>query len=153
MDSLRRRRTDRFFLVKDQDAESAVTLVQRLGEVLPELPELSIERIGREGDGALLLCSGEQIAGIVDDYELQLDTDEVDLRVLEEETISVRSIIHAANMLLERLGVDSRLVSIKADLHREVYLALSREGTEQLAEAQRIDEIDREETLEHAGWV
>ena len=138
--------------MRDQDAQSAVSVVERLSEVLPELPGLCIQRIGEGDESALLLCSGEQIAGVVDDYELQLDTDEVDLRVLEDRTLSVRSIVHAVNMLLERIGIEDRLISLKADLHREVYVALNREAAERLAKASRIDEIDAEETIEHSCW-
>jgi len=150
--SLRRRKTDRFFVLRDQDSETAVTVVERLSEVLPELPGLGIQRIGDGEDSALLLCSGDQIAGVVDDYELLLDTDEVDLRMLEDRTLSVRSIVQAVNMLLERMSIEERMISLKSDLHREVYVAMNREAAERLAKASRIDEIDADETIEHACW-
>ncbi len=147
----RRRLEDRYFTVAYDEMVSARELVQRLATVNPELGDVRIERIGSD-EGPLVLRSGDHVAGVVDDYEEDLDTGEIDLRELEGETISVRALVAAANSLLDRVGVRERLVALEADDERETYLGMTLQGAMALAREELLEELDPEELMELTAW-
>ena len=149
----RRRMGDRFFMHRASDVVSARDLVRRLDELCPEIEDMVLERIGDAVNGALVLRSGEHFAGIVDDYELEMDTDEIDLRDLAEEkpTITVRGLVRATNILLQRHGFERRFVQLNSDVFREVYVAIFLEDAKALCKT-RFLEHDEGELIEHASW-
>ncbi|MEM9192356.1 MAG: hypothetical protein AAGF12_24490 [Myxococcota bacterium] len=151
--SLARRRSDRCFTYSDGEPVTAAQLVQRLAEINTELVGVKLERIGND-EGPLVLRSGEHVAGIVDDYDDLLDTDEIDLRDLEPEgkTISVAGLVHAFNVLLEKEGVRERLVALESDEERELYVGVTLSGALTLCREKLLEEEDPEELMEHAGW-
>ncbi|MEM1415342.1 MAG: hypothetical protein AAGH15_10590, partial [Myxococcota bacterium] len=150
--SARRRTADRFFLHRASDGASASDLVEALCEVAPEIGAVDLERIGGD-DGPLVLRNAEHVSAVQDDYEDDLDTDEVDLRDLDETpSIAVRGLVAATNGLLERAGVSERLVPLPMDDEREAYLGV---GVEQAIALQRAGylELDELEALmELTGW-
>jgi hypothetical protein len=146
-----RRADDRFFLLTDNEGIGAKTIAERLGALCPEIDDLNLERIGSD-DGPLVLRSGDHVVGIVDDYEEGLDTDEIDLRILEEaESITVQAIVQAINTILDRLGDDRRFVPILSDTHREAYVAVTVDAAVDLCRAGFLELDTREEVFEHCA--
>ena len=148
----RRRRDDRFVLYRASERLGAHALVARFAAVAPEVGAVVLERIGGD-DGPLVLRSRDQVAGVQDDYEDALDTDEVDLRDLDETpSTSVRGLVAAMNTLLGRSGVEERFVPLPMDDGREAYVGVAE--PEALVRWRAGDlELDEEEALrELAGW-
>ena len=149
----RRRIHDRFFLHRDEDeAATARALVARLRELSPELPDVKLERIGEAIDDPLVLRSGEHFAAVIDDYEEDMDTGDIDLRELEGASISVRGLVRALNILLDRHGVRDRLVPLIADEDREPYLATTLANAMNLCKAGLLEEETAEELIELCAW-
>ncbi|MDQ3032202.1 MAG: hypothetical protein M3Y87_07290 [Myxococcota bacterium] len=154
-----RRTGDRFFLQHASDPVTAAGLVTRLGEITPELGAIALERIGAGDDGPLVLRAGEHFCALLDEHEETLDTDEIDLRDLEERRraggvtmVTVRGLVRAVNVLLDRHGVRERLVALRSDAQREVYLATSVTDAIQLARGGWLEDDDVEEVMELGGW-
>jgi len=141
--SKRRRLQDRFFAHHDDEATSAKMLVASLHEVLPELEGVHLARIGGD-DGPLVLRSGELFAAVAD--ELEGDDDE------GAEDITVRGLVHAMNVLLDRVGVRERLVALPGDGQREVYVGLPLASAMVLCRDGLLDADDPEELMDAAAW-
>lgn len=157
--SRERRRGDRFFAQRADQATTAAGLVARLGDLAPEVGAIVLERIGGGGDGPLVLRAGDHFAALLDDYEETLDTDEIDLREIEERKrngqvtmVTVRGLVRAVNALLDRNGVRDRLVALRSDDAREVYLAFGMAQAIELARAGWLEDDELEEMMELAGW-
>jgi hypothetical protein len=156
--SLRRRRAERYFACRSSDEVTARELVKRLNEINPELngaegrPGVKLEKIGGD-DGALVLRWGDHFAGIEDDEE-ELDTGEIDLSHLDPKTptVTVRGLVHAINRLLDRADVRDRMIALRSDDDREVYVGLSLADAMTLCREELLDEDDPEELMEQAGW-
>lgn len=151
--ALDRRRSDRFLLHEVDDPADAAALVDRLDTLTPELPRLRIERLG-SAEGPLVLRAAGTVAPILDDEASGLDTNEIDLTEVEDalETVSVRSLVAAVNVLLARAGVDERLVPLAPDATREAYVAVPRGAAEALLGAGLLEDGDLASLAEHAGW-
>lgn len=149
----RRRMNDRFFMHREEDGTAtANVLVERLAELAPELPEVNLERIGDSITDPLVLRSGEHFSAVVDDYEEDMDTDEIDLRELDGASISVRGLVRALNILLDRHDVRERLVEMRSDDEREAYLATTVANAVNLCKAGYLEEETVEDVMELAGW-
>jgi hypothetical protein len=156
--SLRRRRGERYFACRSSEAVTARELVKRLNAINPELtgpdgrPGVKLEKIGGD-DGALVLRWGDHFAGIEDDEE-ELDTGEIDLRDLDphSQTVTVRGLVHAINRLLDRAEIRDRMIALRSDGEREVYVGLSLADAMTLCREDLLDEDDPEELMEQAGW-
>lgn len=149
----RRRMDDRFFMHREQDqGATAGALVERLAELAPEIPEVRLERIGDGPTDPLILRSGEHVAGVLDDYDEDLDTGEIDLREIEGPSISVRGLVRALNILLDRHEVRERLVELRSDDEREVYVATTLAQAMAFCKASILEEETPEEVMELAGW-
>lgn len=150
----RRRAADRFFAHTAEQSGTAAELVARLAALFPELEEVTLERIGGE-DGALVLHAGEERAAVVDAYEESLDTDEIDLRDIEGggvATISVPSLVRALNELLDKHEVRQRLVELRSDGARELYVATGVTKATKLLEAGHLEDEALEELVDFASW-
>lgn len=154
-----RRVRDRFFLQRATEPVTAARLVERLREITPELGAVALERIGGGEDGPLVLRAGEHFAALLDDYEETLDTDEIDLREIEERRregnvtmVTVRGLVRAVNALLDRHGVRQRMIALRSDEAREVYVATSVTEAIELARAGWLEDDDVEDVMELAGW-
>ncbi len=156
-DAARRRRgTDRFFLQRVGEPATAAGLVARLTALAPELDEVSMERIGGE-DGPLVLRAGENVAAVLDDYEEEADTGELDLAEAEAQKravpmVTVRGLVRAINILLDRADVRTRLVALQGDDEREVYVGLGVTEALQLARDGHLEDEDPEEVMDLGGW-
>ncbi|MEO0322655.1 MAG: hypothetical protein AAF447_06845, partial [Myxococcota bacterium] len=148
----RRRGADRFVLYRASDRLGAHALVARLASVAPEVGEVVLERIGG-ADGPLVLRTEEQVAGVQDDYEDALDTDEIDLRDLDETpSTSVRGLVAAMNTLLDRAGVLERFVPLPMDEGREAYIGVVKAAALTLHEAGYLELAEEAALRELSGW-
>lgn len=154
--STRRRRADRFFLQRVGQPATAAGLVARLVALTPELDAVALERIGG-GDGPLVLRAGEHFAAVLDDYEEEADTGELDLREAEQRKsgvpmVTVRGLVRALNVLLDRRGVRERLVALRGDHEREVYAGLGVAEAMQLTRAGYLEDDDAEDVMDLGAW-
>ncbi|HJL18845.1 MAG TPA: hypothetical protein RMH99_24495 [Sandaracinaceae bacterium LLY-WYZ-13_1] len=152
----RRRSADRFFVQRVGDPATAAGLVERLAALTPELEGVVLERIGG-GDGPLVVRSGESFSAVLDDYEEETDTDQIDLRELERRRedvpmVTVRGLVRALNVLLDKQGVRERLVSLRGDADREVYVKLGVAEAVQLARSGYLEDVEAEDVMELGGW-
>ncbi len=150
--SERRRYSDRFFLMVDTQRIGANGICQRLAALCPSLEACNLERIGSD-DGPLVVRSGDHVVAVIDDYDESLDTDEIDLRALDDTpTVTVQAIVQAINTLLERHGDERRFVPIRGDVHREAYVALTIDGAIDLCRAGFLELDTKDEVREHCGF-
>lgn len=152
--SERRREADRFFLQRVGQPATAAGLVERLAALAPELTGVELERIGGD-DGPLVMRCGEHFAAVLDHFEEELDTDQIDLRTLDEGTVpmvTIRGLVHALNVLLDRHSVRERLVSLRGDDDREVYVRLDVTSAIALANAGHLEDVDLEDVMDLAAW-
>ncbi|MBW2461607.1 MAG: hypothetical protein JRH11_08160 [Deltaproteobacteria bacterium] len=141
--------SDRFYLLSDQDVISGKGIVSALAALSPEVGEISMERIGSD-DGPLVLRCGDHVAAIVDEYEESLDTDEIDLRDLDERaSVTAQSIVQAVNALLDRYGAERRFVPLLGDFSREAYVAVTEAGAVDLCRAGFLELESQEQLFEH----
>ncbi len=139
--SQRRHATDRWFVYSIEDGLTSSTLVQRLLASAPELSAARLERIGGE-EGALILRAGDEVCGLEDDRIHQGLV-----------TVSVRDMVRAFNVLLDRHGVRTRLVGLFGDGTREAYFGQSSMGSAiALANAQYLDAADAEILMQRTAW-
>lgn len=150
-----RRLSDRFFLQSVGQPATAAGLVTRLAALTPELEGVVLERIGGE-DGPLVLRCGDHFAAVLDHFEEEADTDQIDLRDLEADDdvpmVTVRGLVHALNVLLERRGIRERLVSLRGDPHREVYVQLGMAEAARLLRDGYLEDDELEYVMELAAW-
>lgn len=152
-----RARQDRFLLQRASEPVTTTVLLSHLADVAPELGELVLEQIGTGDDGPLVLRAGEHIAALVDDDEELLDPDQIDLTDLEIPegaiaTITLRGLVRAVNVLLDRHGVRDRMVALRSDAEREVYLATTVTEALELAQSGWLEDDDVEDVMELASW-
>lgn len=150
----RRRLADRFFLQRAGEPATAAGLVERLAALVPELEQVTLERIGGE-EGPLVLRSASHFAAVLDHFEEEADTDEIDLRSLDPDEVpmvTVRGLVHALNVLLERGSVRQRLVSLRGDAEREVYVWLSVADVATLSRGGYLEDEDLQDVMELAAW-
>lgn len=152
-----RRLADRAFVQRADEPVTASEIVAKLAALAPELGAVAMERIGSSRDAPLVLRAGEHFAALLDDYEESLDTDEIDLRELEErrrlgQMVTVRGLVRALNVLLDRHGVRERLVALRSDDQREIYVAVSVKDAVELARGGWLEDDDVEDVMELGGW-
>ncbi len=152
-----RRLADRYFLQSVGEPATASGLVDRLAVLTPELGKVELERIGGGEDGPLVLRAGGHFSAVLDDYEEETDTEEYDLSEAEQRQggvtmVTVRGLVRALNVLLDRHDVRERLVSLRGDEEREVYVALGVAEAAQLARAGFLEDENAEDMMELAAW-
>ena len=154
--SSRRVGADRFFLQRVGAPATAASLVGRLAALLPELERVELERIGG-GDGPLVIRAGEHFSAVLDDYEEETETGEFDEAEIELRRgavpmVTVRGLVRAMNVLLDRHEVRERLVSLRGDAEREVYVALGVSEAILLARAGYLEDDDAEDVMDLGAW-
>jgi hypothetical protein len=149
-----RRGIDRFLCQRASDPVGTTALLDHLGALAPELGEISLERIGGSADGQLVLRSGEHFSALLDDYEESLDTGEVDLRDIEAAgaSVTLRGLVRALNGLFERFGVRERMVPLRSDPEREIYVAVPLTEALELTKLGHLEDEDAEHVLELGCW-
>lgn len=145
----KRTQADRYFIHRETDAVSAQSILRRVCALCPEVGQVTLERIGEARYGQLVLRNNEHVIAVVDDDELDDDDATVPITM---PTVTVRGIVRAMNMLLQRAGVRLRLVPLASNDHAEAYIAMSVRAVMDLAKAEFLDEDDPEELMEFAGW-
>ena len=146
--SEKRRRKDRFFLQQVGAPATAAGLVERLASLTPELSAVELERIGGD-EGPLVLRCGDDFSSVLDDYE---DDEDGEGGNVEVPMVTVRGLVRAINVLLERNGVRERLVALTGDREREVYVALGLAEAIQLHQAGLLEDEDVESVMSLAAW-
>lgn len=138
----RRRATDRWFLYRAEDTLNASQLLAQVLNVVPELAETELERVGGP-NGTLVLRAGDDVCALEDERE-----DEPGLA-----TVSVCDLVRAINILLDRRLVRARLVGLIGDGKREAYLGLpSVTAAIALSSADYLAVVDAEALLDLTGW-
>lgn len=142
---LRRRMTDRFFMHRADDPVTARQLIVRLALLAPEVGKISLERIGEGDDGTYVLKAGEHFGGIVDDEAEDGGQDPTG-------TLTVRALVRAVNVLLERSEHRYRFIPLLTDDTREAYVATTVAGALNLCQEQYLEESDVEALMHFASW-
>jgi hypothetical protein len=155
--STRRRRADRFFLQRMGEPATAASLVERLSALAPEIGPAHLERYGGSDEGPLVLRAGEHFAAVLDDYEEETETDEFDVSEAEARRagvpmVTVRGLVRATNVLLDKAGVRERLVGVRSDLDREAYIAMGLTDAMGCADAGYLEEESAEEVMDVGAW-
>jgi hypothetical protein len=139
----RRTATDRWFVYRSDDSLDAQALVNRLLAVLPELAGARFERVGGS-DGALVLRAGDHVCAIEDDA----DDDGTGSM-----SVSVRDVVRAVNVLLDRHGVRVRMVGLIGDGAREAYVGVgSLAAAVALVEGDCLAATDTESLMQLVAW-
>lgn len=145
---------DRFFGYRTDEMITAHAVVRRIAAVSPELSGVRLERIGtgESDDGPLVLRAGDHLAA-VDEHDDALDTGEIDLAELSDvATVSVRALVAAINVLLERHDVRTRLVLLPTDGFRESFIATGVTEAMVLCKNGFLEETRPEQLLEFGSW-
>ncbi|MCA9580499.1 MAG: hypothetical protein KC416_01815 [Myxococcales bacterium] len=142
---VRRRMTDRFFMHQKDDPVTAKQLVVRISLLTTELGKLTLDRIGDEREGTYVLRAGDHIGGIVDEEEHDGGQD-------AQGTLTVRALVRAVNVLLERNRIRHRFVPLLVDGNREAYVATTVTGALNLCQADYLEEVDVESLIDFASW-
>ena len=146
---------DRFFCHRSDEPISAHGIVRRIAGVTPELTAVRLERIGAgdSDDGPLVLRAGDHLAAVEEHDEADLDTDEIDLNELSDvSTISVRALVGAVNVLLDRHDIRERLVLLPTDGGRESFIATGVTEAMLLCKNGFLEETAPESLIEFGGW-
>jgi hypothetical protein len=138
----RRIATDRWFVYHAEEGLDAQSLVNRLLTVLPELSGARFERVGGS-EGALVLRSGDHVCAIEDD-----DDDGTGAV-----SVSVRDVVRALNVLLDRHGIRVRMVGLIGDGAREAYVGVaSLAAAVALVEGDCLAATDTESLMQLVAW-
>lgn len=156
-DARRRRAADRFFVQKVGEPATAAGLVERLAALAPEIGEASLTRIGGADDGPLVVQTGEHFAAVLDDYDEETDTDQYSLREAEARRsdvpmVTVRGLVRAVNVLLEKANVRERLIGIRSDLDREVYVSLGLSDALTFTDQDYLEDDSRQDVMALGAW-
>jgi len=147
-----RRRADRFALFDDEERLDASAVVDRLRALGTEAPQARLDRIG-SSDGPLVMRAAGLVRPVVDEYEEAMETNEIDLRDLDERvTVSVRSLVRAFNGLLSALEVPWRFVDLPSDGGREAFVGISEAAAERLCALGCLEERDFDRVRDIAEW-
>lgn len=138
--SRRRQATDRWVCYAGPEELSVAQLLARLTQVLPEISgSVQLQRVG----GTLVLQAGDHVCALEDEIE-----EDDDLR-----TVSVRDVVRALNVLLDRHGVRARLVGLFGDGTREAYVSIpTMTAALPLVHADYLSVEDVEGLMEQTGW-
>jgi len=131
---------DRMVLFRDENGATARTIVAALAHSHPETGDTHIERLGGS-DGPLVLRCGEHMSA-VDDEDVTGGG----------RTVAVRSLVTAFNVLLDRFADPRRLVPLRGDGRREMYVALDVEHAVPLCLGGHLEEMTTSELMSLAAW-
>jgi hypothetical protein len=154
-----RRQVDRFFVHHESEVVTATALLERLSGLAPEIGAIALERIGVGEDSTLVLRAGDDFIALLDDDDEAVATGETDLNALEGRSsgvpssmVTVRGLIRGVNVLLGRRDVRERLVPLRSDVMREVYIAVPLTEAIELARGGHLEEENAEDVMELGGW-
>ena len=152
-----RRQVDRYFMHHESEIVTASTLLDRLSALAPEIGPIALERIGAGADSTLVLRAGDDFVALLDDFEESMDTGDIDIRDLDaggapSAMVTVRGLVRGVNVLLGRRDVRERLVPLRSDVMREIYVALPLTEAIDLARAGWLEEENAEDVMDLGGW-
>lgn len=131
---------DRMVLFRSENGASARTIVSALAHSHPDTGETHLERLGGDG-GPLVIRCGEHISA-VDDEEVSVGGS----------SVSVRALVAAFNVVLDRHADPRRLVPLRGDGKREMYVALDLDHAVTLCLAGHLEEMTTSELMSLANW-
>lgn len=131
---------DRMVLFRSQNGATARTIVSALAHSHPDTSETHLERLGGD-DGPLVIRCGEHISAI-DDEDVAGGGS----------TVAVRALVAAFNVILDRFSDQRRLVPLRGDGFREMYVALDSDHAISLCLAGHLEEMSTSELMALAGW-
>lgn len=134
----RRAEEDRLVLIRSDNGATGRGVVSALAMTHPALHETRLERLGGR-DGPLVLRCGEHLSAIDDDSS-------------DDATVAVRSLVAAFNVLLDRNEEPRRLVPLRGDGKREVYVALGIDAAISLCLSDYLEEMTTNELVAIACW-
>jgi hypothetical protein len=135
----RRTEADRMLLFRSDNGASGRAVVSALAHTHPALFDTRLERLGGE-DGPLVLRCGEHLSAIDDES------------VAGDATVAVRSLVTAFNVLLDRCDEPRRLVPLRGDGKREIYVALEIDAAISLCLADHLEEMTTNDLVAIACW-
>ncbi len=147
---MRRIEADWFVIHHASHGENAHAVVRRLSTVAPELGRPTLERIGSD-DGPLVLRTGEHICAVIDEDDIA-SGEEVDLSEIEEGYVTVRALVHAANVLLKHLQLTRRWVLLRCDGQREAFCAVDADRAMELCTQGLLEERSATRLLEFCSF-
>ena len=100
----------------------------------------------------MLRAGDDFVALLDDDDEAPAAGDPDDLRGVPSTMVTVRGLIRAVNVLLGRRDVRERLVPLRSDMLREVYIAVPLTEAIELARGGHLEEVNAEDVMELGGW-
>ena len=136
----RRRTDDRWFLHDERRPANAHAIVGRLSRLAPELGDVSLERIGSD-DGPLVVRAGDHLSAVTDEEEED-----------SEGYITVRGLVGALNVLLERNDIRERWVQLRGDGRREGFVAIGVTEAMLLCRYDCLEDDDPEHVMEFGAW-
>ncbi|MFK7985119.1 MAG: hypothetical protein AB8I08_03735 [Sandaracinaceae bacterium] len=156
-DAKRRIEADRFFVQKVGEPATAAGLVERLARLAPEIGQAALTRIGGGDDGPLVVQTGEHFAAVLDDYDEETDTDQYSIKEAEQRRsdvpmVTVRGLVRAVNVLLEKADVRERLIGIRSDAEREVYVSLGLSDALTFADQDFLEDDSRQDVMALGAW-
>lgn len=137
----RRRAVDRWLVHDERRPANAHAIVRRLAQLAPELGDVSLERIGSD-DGPLVVRAGDHLSAVTDDEEEEA----------EHGYITVRGLVGAFNVLLERNEIRERWVQLRGDGRREGFIAVGVSEAMLLCRYDCLEEDDPEKLMEFGAW-
>lgn len=138
-----RARVDRFFLQRADRLATLPELVATLADLVPEIGGIKLARAFGD-DGDFVLESADDRVALVDEEE----DDDFDAK----DTISLRAVMRAVNVLMERRGVRERFVSLCGDEVRELYAAVGVTEAVALANAGCLEDTDPTAVMQLGSW-
>ena len=138
--SSRRSRMDRFYIHKVSDQRYASEILSGLNDLVPEIPDVRLEKLEGTG-GMLVLRAGDEISAIQDDLHSASSTD-----------ISVASIVNAINLLMNRFEIRDRFLQLRTDGEREAFFATGVSEGILLCNAGFLEDGSIEELMEFGSW-
>lgn len=153
-----RRQVDRFFVHRETEQATASALLERLSGLAPEVGPIALERIGAGEDSTLVLRAGDDFVALEDDEDAsasgEMNAAAMDGRVsaIPSSMVTVRGLIRGVNLLLGRRDVRERLVPLRSDVMREIYIAVPLTEAIELARGGHLEEENAEDVMELGGW-
>lgn len=150
-----RRQVDRYFVHREAEPVTASALLDRLSALAPEIGAIALERIGAGADSTLVLRAGDDFVALLDDYEESMETGDIDVRDLDNgpaAMVTVRGLVRGVNVLLGRRDVRERLLPLRSDVMREVYVAVPLTEAIDLARAGWLEEESAEDVMDLGCW-
>ncbi len=131
---------DAFLIHHESHGTSAKQLLSRFSKRDPALQHVTLERIGGEQDGPVVLRAGDDFVAVEDEPDDGVPH------------VYVRDLVAALNAMRGKLGGRERWVMIRSDEKREAFVSVDLSAAMTLCRAGFLEEEDPESLIERCGW-